>query len=46
MLQARHERCDVLKLEEHKYGGGLEVSKAKRLWTLEAERPSAEAAAS
>ena len=29
-----------------KYGGGLEVSKAKRLWTLEAERPSAEAAAS
>ena len=36
MPQARHERCDVLHVEERKYGG-LEVSEAKRLRALEAE---------
>ena len=35
MPQARHERCDVLHLEEQVWG--LEVSEAKRLRALEAE---------
>ena len=35
MPEARHERRDVLQLEEQ--DGGLEVSEAKRLRALEAE---------